>query len=177
MTSCQDILRQHFPEFRDRVYSPTTPLFAFLSQMLSADRSCSETVARVNAERVAQGLAPASANHSAYVKARERIPEPFLYELTTHTGQAMGQRTHGLALAGSTCQACGWIDLDHGRYTRKSGCLWPNLVSGTRAGIPHFSHAGYLFSGNRICTGFCQWAIPGETNRGTCTSSSAFALL
>lgn len=40
-------IQKYFPTFRDRIYDPVTTLFAFLSQVISPDRSCTETVARV----------------------------------------------------------------------------------------------------------------------------------
>lgn len=86
-------IQVHFPGHRDRIYGPNTSLFALLSQMLSPDRSCSETVARVNTDRITQGLKPASPDNGAYVKARDRIPEDFIHELLTDVGQAIEEKT------------------------------------------------------------------------------------
>jgi hypothetical protein len=86
------IIQKYYPEFRDRAFGPTTILFAFLSQMLSPDKSCSETVARINADRVIQGLEPVSSDNSAYCKARLRMPEKFLHELTTNTSSAIEKK-------------------------------------------------------------------------------------
>ena len=72
-------IQKYFEDFRERVFGPTTTLFAFLSQMLSPDKSCAETVARVNADRIAKGLSPVSPDNSAYCKARDRMPEQFLH--------------------------------------------------------------------------------------------------
>lgn len=63
-------INKYYQNFRNRAFYPSTTLFAFLSQMLSADRSCVEIVARVNLDRVAQGLDPVSPDNGAYVKAR-----------------------------------------------------------------------------------------------------------
>lgn len=52
------LIQKYFPNFRKRVFDPVTTLFALLSQMLSPDKPCTETVARVNSERVAVGLEP-----------------------------------------------------------------------------------------------------------------------
>lgn len=84
-----EMVQKYYPEFRDRAFGPTTILFAFLSQMLSPDKSCAETVARINADRAAQGLKPVSPDNSAYCKARARMPEEFLHELTTDTSSAI----------------------------------------------------------------------------------------
>ena len=83
------LIQKYYPEFRDRAFGPTTILFAFLSQMLSPDKSCAETVARINADRAIQGLEPVSPDNSAYCKARNRMPEELLHELVTHTSSAI----------------------------------------------------------------------------------------
>ena len=57
--------------------------------MLSPDKSCAETVARINADRAIQGLEPVSPDNSAYCKARNRMPEELLHELVTHTSSAI----------------------------------------------------------------------------------------
>ena len=43
-------------EFRDRIYSPAVTLWMFLSQVLSSDHSCRDTVARLLSWRAASGL-------------------------------------------------------------------------------------------------------------------------
>lgn len=86
-------IQEFFLVYRERAFGPATTLFAFLSQMLSPDKSCSETVARINADRVAQGLEPVSPDNSAYCKARDRMPEKFLHGLMTDTAQSIEQNT------------------------------------------------------------------------------------
>jgi hypothetical protein len=85
-------IQKHYPNFRERAFGPSTTLFAFLSQMLSADKSCAETVARINADRAIRGLDPVSPDTSAYCKARDRTPEEFLHELVTSTSLAIEER-------------------------------------------------------------------------------------
>jgi Transposase DDE domain len=87
------LIRKYFPNFRERIFSPSTTLFAFLSQMLSPDKSCAETVARINAERAAKGLELISPDTSAYCKARDRMPENFIQELATDTASAIEEKT------------------------------------------------------------------------------------
>ena len=82
-------IQKYYPEFRERAFGPATILFAFLSQMLSPDKSCTETVARINADRVVRGLKPVSPDNSGYCKARLRMPEPLLHELTTATSSVI----------------------------------------------------------------------------------------
>ena len=69
------------PDFRDRVFSPLTTILAFISQALSPDGSCRKAVAKVNSDRIASGIAPASPNTSAYVQARERLSESSIRSL------------------------------------------------------------------------------------------------
>jgi len=69
------------------VYTPAVTVWVFLSQSLSPDHSCRDAVARLIAWRVAQGLAPCSADTGAYCTARSDLPEEALHELVRDTGQ------------------------------------------------------------------------------------------
>jgi len=60
--------------FRDRIYSPLSTLMLFIEQVLSADHSCMDAVARGVSARVALGQAPCSLNSGPYCKARARLP-------------------------------------------------------------------------------------------------------
>ncbi len=73
--------------FRDRLFSPLVTLWVFLSQVLDPDHSCRAALARFAAWRLARGLAPCSADTSAYCKARRRLPEGVLARLTRATGR------------------------------------------------------------------------------------------
>src|SRR4051812_38090071 len=52
----RDALAEHRVGRRDRVFTPATTLWGFLSQVLSDDHSCRDAVARVLAHRTAGGL-------------------------------------------------------------------------------------------------------------------------
>lgn len=80
-------IREQAVAFRDRLFSPLLTLWVFLSQVLDPDHSCRQAVARFLAWRTAQGLAPCSADPSAYNKARHRLPESVLSQLTRLTGR------------------------------------------------------------------------------------------
>src|ERR1041384_4420884 len=73
--------------FRQRIFSPAVTLLTFLSQVLDHDHACRQAVARLLAFRSARGLRPCSPDTGAYCKARGRLPEQLLQELTRHTGQ------------------------------------------------------------------------------------------
>ena len=68
------------------IYTPAVTVWVFLSQCLSPDHSCRDAVARLVAWRLAQGLAPCSADTGAYCTARADLPEEALQELVRDSG-------------------------------------------------------------------------------------------
>jgi hypothetical protein len=76
----------------DRVFSPLVTLWVFLGQVLSADHSCRNAVARLIAHRVARGQKPCSARTGAYCRARKRLPEQFFSEAARAVGRALDAR-------------------------------------------------------------------------------------
>lgn len=87
--SLQQLLRAHAVRFRERDYPPLVTLAMFLSQCQDADPSLRQAVARFLAHRVAQGLPACSADTGAYCKARQRLPEAVLADLTRRTGRQL----------------------------------------------------------------------------------------
>jgi len=75
--------------FRERIFTPAVTLWTFLSQVLDADHSCRQAVARLLAYRTGRGLRPCSPDTGAYCKARGRLPEELLRELTRRTGREL----------------------------------------------------------------------------------------
>ena len=45
--SIRDVLNEHGVQYRDRVFSPVTTIWGFLSQVLSEDHSCRNAVSRI----------------------------------------------------------------------------------------------------------------------------------
>jgi hypothetical protein len=78
--------------FRERLFTPAVTLWTFLSQVLDPDHSCRQAVARLLAFRSARGLRPCSPDTGAYCKARRRLPEPLLQELTRATGRRLAEQ-------------------------------------------------------------------------------------
>jgi hypothetical protein len=78
--------------FRERVFTPAVTLWTFLSQVLDPDHSCRQAVARLLAFRSARGLRPCSPDTGAYCKARGRLPEELLKELTRSTGRRVAEQ-------------------------------------------------------------------------------------
>lgn len=77
------------PEHRERLFPPTETLSMFLSQALSADRSCQRAVNDAAVKRLIGGLSVCSTHTGGYCRARARLPLPMLSGLTRHIGQAM----------------------------------------------------------------------------------------
>jgi Transposase DDE domain len=73
-------------EFNDRNYPPLVTVAMFLSQSCDPDPSLKQAVARLIAQRLADKRPACSSNTGAYSRARQRLPENVLAELTRHTG-------------------------------------------------------------------------------------------
>ena len=94
--SIQEVLAEHEVQYRDRLFNPITTIWGFLSQVLSDDHSCRDTVSRVIAHRAASGLVPCSPNAASYCTARKRLPTGVLRDLAKRTA---GQLQDGLPQA------------------------------------------------------------------------------
>src|SRR6516165_3555245 len=85
----REVLDEHDVTYRDRVFTPITTIWGFLSQVLSDDHSCREAVARIIAHRAASGLKPCSPNPASYCNARARIPTAVLRTLARRTAREL----------------------------------------------------------------------------------------
>src|SRR5262249_11762161 len=82
-------LDEHGVKYRDRLFSPATTIWGFLSQVLSDDHSCRDTVSRIIAHRAAAGLEACSPNTASYCNARSRLPTAVLRNLAKSTAQQL----------------------------------------------------------------------------------------
>ena len=82
-------LNEHGVKYRDRLFSPVTTIWSFLSQVLSDDHSCRDTVSRILAHRAASGLKVCSPNTTSYCNARARLPTAVLCSLAKRTAQQL----------------------------------------------------------------------------------------
>src|ERR1700688_2170143 len=87
--SILDALEQHGVTFRDRIFSPVTTIWGFLSQVLSDDHGCRDAVSRILAHRAASGLEPCSPNPASYCNARSRLPTAVLRTLALRTARQL----------------------------------------------------------------------------------------
>lgn len=110
-----DQVESLLPEHRERLFPPTETLSMFLTQALSADRSCQRTVNEAVIKRLTGGLPGCSTHTGAYCRARQRLPLEMPSALVRHTGRLM---------AGQTPDAWHW----QGRPVR--------LVDGTTVPMP-----------------------------------------
>lgn len=84
-----EVLNDHGVKYRDRVFSPVTTIWGFLSQVLSEDHSCRDTVLRIIAHRAASGVTVCSPNTASYCNARGRILTGVLRALAKRTAQEL----------------------------------------------------------------------------------------
>jgi len=87
--SIREVLNEHGVPYRDRVFSPATTIWGFLSQVLSEDHSCRDAVSRIIAHRAANGITMCSPNTASYCNARSRIPTPVLSTLARRTAEEL----------------------------------------------------------------------------------------
>jgi hypothetical protein len=87
--SIRDVLKEHGVTYRDRVFSPVTTIWGFLSQVLSEDHSCRDTGSRIIAHRAANGLTVCSPNTASYCNARSRLLTGVLSRLAKRTAQQL----------------------------------------------------------------------------------------
>src|SRR3989304_5596928 len=82
----EQVLQEEGVSDRSPVYTPLVTLWTFLSQVLSADHSCREAVARLRAFLTADGQPPCAPGTGAYCKARQRLPEKACARLACDVG-------------------------------------------------------------------------------------------
>ena len=87
--SIRDVLNEHGVQYRDRVFSPVTTIWGFLSQVLSEDHSCRDAVSRIIAHRAANGIMVCSPNTASYCNARSRIRTSVFSTLAKRTAEEL----------------------------------------------------------------------------------------
>lgn len=83
------MVTQQAGRYRDRVYGPLPTLVLFLEQVLSADHSCQDAVARGLSARLAGRQSACSLNTGPYCKARARLATALVQRLGREVGQAI----------------------------------------------------------------------------------------
>ncbi len=83
----EEALNEEGIKYRNRLFSPIVTLWAFLSQVIDADKTCHNAVSRVIFWLAGIGEEVPSEDNSAYCQARLRLPENFLKKLFGKVGQ------------------------------------------------------------------------------------------
>ncbi len=78
--------------YYDSLYNPVVTLWIMLAQMISADRSLAAAVEGFLGWRLAQGLSACSTNTGGYSRARSRLGEQLLAQLTRLTGSELARQ-------------------------------------------------------------------------------------
>jgi len=84
-----DRISQAWAETCDRLCTPVVTRWTLLRHIHSDDPACRAAVARLNAMRVAQGLAPCAPRTGGDGKARQRLPETRRPHLVHRSGQRL----------------------------------------------------------------------------------------
>src|SRR3954467_12929402 len=87
--SIRDAPNEHGVRYRDRIFSPVTTIWGFLSQVLNDDHSCRDAVTRIIAHRAASGLETCSPNTASYCTARGRLHTGVLSTLAKGTAKEL----------------------------------------------------------------------------------------
>lgn len=85
----QQVLQAQGVQYRQMLYTPIVAVWAWLSQVLDADKSLSNAVNRVIAWIAASGAEVPSADTGGYSKARKRLPLAVLQPLLGQTAIAL----------------------------------------------------------------------------------------
>ncbi|HEY9830581.1 MAG TPA: IS4 family transposase [Stenomitos sp.] len=85
----QEVLDTLEIKYRRRLFDPFVTLWAFLSQVLDADKSCHNAVSRVIAWLSGEKVELPSQDTGAYCQARQRLPEKLLQQLFTKVAQGL----------------------------------------------------------------------------------------
>jgi Transposase DDE domain/Insertion element 4 transposase N-terminal len=88
-TVMQQVLCEQEVKYRQRLYTPMVVVWAWLSQVLDADKSLSNAVKRVIAWLAAAGEKLPSADTGGYSKARQRLPLAVLQSLLRRSADAL----------------------------------------------------------------------------------------
>lgn len=79
-------------KYKQRLFDPFVTVWAFLSQVLDADKSCHNAVSKIIAYLTGEGVEIPSTDTSAYCQARSRLPEKLLEQLFSQAAQNLEEK-------------------------------------------------------------------------------------
>ena len=86
-------LERRLPPHRERLFPPTETLAMFVTQALSADRSCQHVVNQAAVQRLVTGLPTCSTHTGGYCRARQRLPLEMVSGVARYLGQQIDQQS------------------------------------------------------------------------------------
>lgn len=82
-----DKVEEQLPDHRERLFPPTETLAMFITQALSADRSCQNIVNQAAMQRLISGLSSCSTHTGGYCRARARLPLAMIKDISQYVGE------------------------------------------------------------------------------------------
>jgi hypothetical protein len=95
LTELEQFVREEAGNYRERKYGPLRALLLFIGQVMGADHSCQDAVARGASQEVALDgakLGTFSLNTGPYCKARQRLPLSLVQRLSRTVAQRLSAR-------------------------------------------------------------------------------------
>jgi Transposase DDE domain len=87
-------IKEHVPQFREQIYTPTQTLSMFVAQALNEDRSCSKAVIDMIIQNQSNNkVRKISPNTGAYCLARQKLPLSLLTNLTTKIAELVHEKS------------------------------------------------------------------------------------
>ena len=163
--SIREVLNEHGLPYRNRVFSPVTTIWGFLSQVLSEDHSCRDAVSRIIAHRAANGITVCSPNTASYCNARSRIPTGVLSTLATRTAEELHTsvgdqwKWNGRSVFILDGSSVSMPD------TPENQAMYPQPPQKPRYRVSSREDRGTAFAGDRCLPRFGHCAVRGQRHR------------
>ena len=147
-----DFLHQNDPTLRNRHYGCIPVFWAWVSQILEGNASCSKAVSMMQSWCYSQGLNIPSSDTSSYCKGRVRLPDSFIKKASLKVQRHLtnsitdSDRWHGMTLKAIDGSSVKLSDTEKNQLqfpqpnTQKAGCGFP--VMGI-TGLLNLSHGGW----------------------------------
>jgi hypothetical protein len=151
--------------WKDRIFTPLVTLWVFLGQVLNADQSCRAAVARLIAQRVAEGLPPCSSDTGGYCQARRRLPERFFAAVARLVGRNLDAQVdrRWLWKGRRVCLFDGsTVSMPDTDENRRAYPLAYNQTPGTNFALARIGAIISLSCGAILDLGICRYAGKGQ---------------
>lgn len=87
----KEMTKNSYKGLRERIFTPWFTLKTFLLQVMQDDQSCQQAVHEALSEQINLGGKDFSSNTAAYCKARTKLPEKVISDLTKEVGDMLHQ--------------------------------------------------------------------------------------